>query len=115
RDDAEDVAQAVALYRERFADVGLYENEVYDGIPEALSALAGQGCSLYVATSKPLIYASRILDHFGLSPHFKGIYGSELDGTRSNKADLLGHLVEQENIAPPTATMIGDRKHDILG
>lgn len=115
RDDADDVAKAVALYRERFADVGLYENEVYAGIPEALAGLASHGCSLYVATSKPLVYASRILDHFGLTRFFSGVYGSELDGTRSNKADLLRFVVEQENLSPVQATMIGDRRHDILG
>jgi phosphoglycolate phosphatase len=114
-DDDELVERAVALYRERFGTVGLFENEVYDGIPEALEALQKNGHTLYVATSKPVVYAERIIDHFGLHRHFKCIFGSELDGTRNDKTSLISHILQTELIAPSETLMIGDRGHDIIG
>jgi len=107
--------KAVAFYRERFGTVGLYENEVYDGIPEVLEALQNNGHTLYVATSKPAVYAERIIDHFGLDRYFKRVFGSELDGTRSDKTGLISHILQRELIAPSATSMIGDREHDIIG
>ncbi len=107
--------KAVAFYRERFGTVGLFENEVYDGIPEVLEALQKNGHTLYVATSKPVVYAERIIDHFGLHRHFKWTFGSELDGTRSDKTSLISHILQRELIAPSETSMIGDREHDIIG
>ena len=114
RDDAL-YEKALAFYRERFGSVGLFENEVYDGIPEMLEALLENDHTLYVATSKPAVYAERIVDHFGLHPYFKCVYGSELDGTRSDKASLISHILEKESIAADEACMIGDRRYDIIG
>ena len=74
---------AVALYRERFSDVGLYENSLYAGIRDVLSALRASGRRLFVATSKPHVYATRIIEHFDLRRHFERVFGSELDGTRA--------------------------------
>ena len=108
-----EVWRLVEKYRERFADVGMFENEVYGGIPELLAALKGR--RHYVATSKPRVYAEKILAHFQLSSFLSGTYGSELDGRRSDKGELIGFLLETEKIAPQEAVMIGDRKHDILG
>ena len=108
------VERALALYRERFADVGLYENAVYDGIVEALRAIADGGAILYVATSKPRVYAERIVRHFGLETHFKAIHGCELDGTREDKRDLLAHLMPHHGVAPGEAAMIGDRGVDMV-
>ncbi len=106
---------AILLYRERFADVGLFENEVYPGIEETLSALAGRGRRLFVATSKPSVYAERIIDHFKLRGHFERVFGSELDGTRSDKTELLDYALKAAHVAPAGATMIGDRSHDMIG
>ena len=116
-DSADDaiIAKAVAFYRERFSTVGLFENEVYDGIPEALEALRENGHTLYVATSKPAVYAERIVAHFGMQRYFKGVFGSELDGTRSDKGSLISHILKRELIAPSETAMIGDRVHDIVG
>ncbi len=114
-DDDAIAEKALAFYRERFGSVGLFENEVYDGIPEVLEDLQGNGHTLYVATSKPAVYTERIIDHFGLHPYFKGIYGSELDGTRSDKTSLISHIIERESIDRSEASMIGDRKYDIIG
>jgi phosphoglycolate phosphatase len=107
--------KAVAFYRERFGTVGLFENEVYDGIPEVLEDLQKNGHTLYVATSKPAVYAERIIDHFGLQRYFKRVFGSELDGTRSDKTSLISHILQRELIEPSETSMIGDREHDIIG
>ena len=114
-DDDALAEKAVAFYRERFSTVGLFENEVYNGIPEVLEALQNSGHALYVATSKPTVYAERIIDHFGLQRYFKCIFGSELDGTRSGKTSLITHILQTELIASSETSMIGDRKHDIIG
>ncbi len=114
-DQHDRIAAGVRHFRERFGDVGLFENEVYPGIPEVLAALVEAGHQLHIATSKPEVFAIRILDHFGLSAHFTSINGSELDGTRSDKTDLIAHILHQQSIPTTTAIMIGDRKHDILG
>ncbi len=107
--------RAVELYRERFRDVGLYENEVYAGIEETLAKVAAGGRRLFVATSKPKVYADRIVEHFGLGRHFEHIFGSELDGTRTDKADLLAYALTEANVDPARAIMIGDRSHDVVG
>jgi phosphoglycolate phosphatase len=106
---------ALALYRQRFGEIGLYENALYPGIRSALVDLSGRGHRLFVATSKPTVFAERIIAHFALSAFFDAIYGSELDGTRSNKVELLAHVVREAAIEPATTTMIGDRSHDIVG
>ena len=76
--------RALALYRERFGDIGLFENAVYPGIADVLAASQAAGHRLLVATSKPTVYATRIIDHFGLSAYFEAVCGSELDGTRAD-------------------------------
>ena len=94
-DDGAIIAKAVAFYRERFSTVGLFENEVYDGIPEALEALQKNGHTLYVATSKPAVYAERIMAHFDLQRYFRSVFGSELDGSRSDKTSLISHILKR--------------------
>src|SRR4051812_24167494 len=106
---------AVSYYRERFSDVGLYENGVYDGIGDVLTALGHSGRRLFVATSKPHVFAERIIDHFGLRRYFHRVFGSELDGTRVDKTDLLRYALEQTSSDPARAIMVGDRKHDVIG
>ena len=108
------VERALALYRERFADVGLFENAVYDGIADALRLLGERGATLFVATSKPRVYAERIVRHFGLDAHFEAIHGCELDGTREDKRDLLAHLLPHHGVAASNAAMIGDRGADMI-
>jgi phosphoglycolate phosphatase len=110
-----EAAEALGLYRQRFSHVGLFENHVYPGIPELLSRLRGRGVRLFVATSKPHVYASRIIEHFELADRFEGVYGSELDNRNADKRDLLRHLVESERIDAARTVMIGDREHDAIG
>lgn len=108
--------RAVEKYRERFATVGLYENEVYAGIPELLQKLKTQGKMLLVATSKPTVYSDKILEHFGLKEYFSYIAGSELDGTRVNKAEVIQYALEQMKITESEKiVMIGDKEHDMIG
>ena len=107
--------RALSLYRERFADIGLFENEVYAGIEGTLSALAAPGRRIFIATSKPAVYAIRIVEHFGLKPYFERVFGSELDGTRVDKRDLLRYALDEARVDPASAIMIGDRSHDVVG
>jgi len=107
--------RALLLYRERFADIGLFENDVYPGIEDTLSAFAGSGRRLFVATSKPGVYAKRIVEHFNLARHFETVFGSELDGTRVHKDELLAYAIDVARTDPAQSIMIGDRSHDIVG
>lgn len=106
---------AVDLYRERFSTVGLYENTPYPGIHDALRTLRNAKLRLCVASSKPLIYVARILEHFDLIDYFSKVFGSELDGTRSDKSDLLRYALSETGVDAKDALMVGDRKHDIIG
>lgn len=108
------VERTLGFYRERFADVGLFENAVYDGVGETLAELSQTGATLLVATSKPRVYAERIMRHFGLDAHFMAVHGCELDGAREDKRDLLAHVLPHHGIDPRAAVMIGDRGVDML-
>jgi len=111
---------AIAKYRERYHDVGLFENSVFDGIPELLDQLDATQATLAIATSKPTPSATRILQHFDLARHFAFVGGAELDGPRQDKADVIAHTLEallhqgaQWNA--DRIVMVGDRRHDIAG
>lgn len=107
---------AVKYYREYFSTQGLFENEVYGGIPELLRELKHQGKTLVVATSKPEKFAVEILRHFGLYDYFDFVAGATMDGSRDRKADVIRYALESCHISDKSpAIMIGDRKHDILG
>lgn len=109
------IQRAVSFYRERYSSIGLFENTLYHGIPAILQSIRLIGCQTFVATSKPYVYANRIINHFSLSSLFDRVYGSELDGTRSMKGDLIQYILETEQITPANTVMIGDRKHDMIG
>jgi phosphoglycolate phosphatase len=107
--------EALRLYRQRYADVGKFENVLIDGIVDALEILAGQGHYLCVATSKLETYSVEIVEHFGLSRFFRAVHGSALDGRNADKGELIGHIIETERLNPANTIMIGDRLHDIVG
>ena len=113
--DAARAEEAIGRYREYFADTGIWENRVYPGVPEALDALHREGATLAVATSKPEVFARRILDRFDLAGYFDAVCGSELDGRRTDKAEVVGWLLEHTGAAADTSVMVGDRCHDIVG
>ncbi|MEX2125401.1 MAG: HAD hydrolase-like protein [Woeseia sp.] len=93
----------------------MFENIVYEGIPSVLEALVARNARLFVATSKPRVFAERILDHFGLARYFTVIYGSELQGERSDKAELIAYVFASSRLDPSNTIMVGDRHHDVHG
>lgn len=113
--DEASCAQAVVYYRERFSVTGLFENEVYPGIHEMLGALRQAGKKLVLATSKPELYARRILEHFDLARYFTHIVGATMDETRTAKHEVIAYALEAFGIDPADAVMVGDREHDVLG
>jgi phosphoglycolate phosphatase len=108
------IETTLAHYRTRYDDVGLFENRVYDGVPEMLDATARRARSMFVATAKPRHAAVRIVGHFELARHFAGVYGADPGGRFDAKIDLLAHLIESEVIQAKTSVMVGDRAGDIL-
>ena len=107
--------QALMGYRERFAVKGLYENHVFEGVAETLAELKRRGYRLFVATAKPTVYAKQILEHFDLAQYFTDIHGSELNGDRTNKAELIQYILAQQQLQADQCMMVGDREHDIFG
>ncbi len=113
--DADKAETALSIYRERYNAVGKFENKVYPGIPETLTGLNRQGFNLFVATSKPYVFANDILAHFDLLRFFKRVYGSELDNSLVDKGELIAYILKRETILITNTMMVGDRSHDILG
>lgn len=109
--------EAVAVYREYFADKGWAENRVYDGIEPLLASLEAAGKVLLVATSKPEVFARRILAHFGLDKYFAVIRGVALQAPRGySKADVIREALASVGVTDLSqAVMVGDRRHDIEG
>jgi phosphoglycolate phosphatase len=108
-----DVERALHFYRERYDTHGWLENDLYDGVAESIRSLYMGGYTVALCTSKPRVFAERIIEHFGLTRYFNGIHGPELDGRFDRKTELLAHLVAQYNVSPQQAVMIGDRDKDI--
>ena len=112
----EQAAQAVGWFREYFETTGLFENTVYPGVPEMLAALTAAGKRLVLATSKPEVFARRILEHFSLASYFTYIAGANMDETRTRKADVVAYALESAGVADASrAVMVGDREYDVLG
>ena len=111
--DGERIESAIARYRERYAVRGWRENAVYPGIAEALRCLADAGNRLFLCTSKPQLYAERIVKHFDLAPYLSGVHGPDLGGRLDDKRDLMTTLLARERISPEQCVMIGDRAQDM--
>ncbi len=111
------IAQAIDKYRERYHDIGLFENSVYEGVPELLAELQAAGIRMATATSKPEYSATRILQHFELDQYFEFIGAAALDGTRDSKSLVIKHTLDNTNTSPTSHNMImiGDRRHDVHG
>lgn len=113
--------EAVDKYREYFSKKGIFENIVYDGIKDMLKKLQSEGKVMFLATSKPWVYAEKILEHFELSEYISFVSGSELDGTRNKKNEVIEFALkkitelENGNLVKEDVVMVGDRKYDILG
>ena len=114
--DDEKVEEAVTRFREYFAETGIFENKIFPNVKEILEYLYESGKVLLLATSKPTVFAERILKHFEIDQYFKYVGGSNLDGSRSEKNEVIDHVLETCNISSmDEVIMIGDRKYDVLG
>lgn len=114
--DDERIPEAIRVMREYFGSRGWRENRLYEGMPQLLGRLRAAGYTLAVATSKPVVFARRILDHFDLARHFAFTGGAELDGRRQAKAEVIAHVLRELHVADAASClMIGDRRHDIAG
>ena len=115
----EQAEAAIEKYRERFSVTGKFENKIYEGISALLSDLKDYGYHLAVASSKPECFVKDILNHFNITKYFEAIVGSELDGTRIDKAEViheaLNQLFHYGKIRKEQVVMIGDRKFDVEG
>jgi phosphoglycolate phosphatase len=107
------VDEAVAIYRARYSDVGIYDCTVYPGVLGMLDALRDAGTTMYIATSKRRDFAERVIDHLALRPYVKGVYGALPGGGLDEKYDLLAHILATEDLRASDATMVGDRLHDM--
>ena len=112
----EQVNEAVRIFRERYSTVGLFENRVYDGVPEMLKRLRDGDKRIMVATSKPEVYAVRIFDRFGLSQFFEIVGGANINGTRNDKDEVIEYVLGKAGISDRSSVlMIGDRRQDVDG
>ncbi|MCX7304741.1 MAG: HAD hydrolase-like protein [Hyphomicrobiales bacterium] len=108
-------ADALGHYRQRYGEVGKFENELIPGVVDALEALSEEGYAMFVATSKLETYSLDIIDHFGLARFFRTVHGSALDGSRADKGELIRHILDAEGLDATRTVMIGDRLHDAHG
>ncbi len=106
--------EAIRVFREYFEPTGIFENEIYEGIPAMLEHLVQAGRSLILATSKPVDFAERILEYFDIKDYFDFIAGSTMDERRANKEDIIAYALEEcQLIDLSELVMVGDRKYDI--
>ena len=111
---ADQLPEAISVYRSRYNTIGKFENFPYPGIPELLAKLKAQGCKLYVATSKPETTSVEILEHFGLASFFEIIAGAAADGLRDTKSQVIAYLLEQTGDLDEII-MVGDTVFDVIG
>lgn len=112
-EDKDLIEKAVGYYRERFSDVGVFENDIYPEIKELLILLC-RSYHLYVVTAKAQVFARKIVRHFDLAQYFKAVYGPSLDGRFDNKGELIEAILQELSLAPEDTVMIGDRREDIV-
>jgi len=107
--------QALFNYRKRFSETGMFENVIYPGVIPSLRRIKAAGIRVFLATSKPKVFAKPILSHFNLTPFFNAVYGSELNGHLSDKGELVAYILDSENLDPKVTLIVGDRSYDIVG
>lgn len=114
---SDDANKTVAYYRERYSVTGMFEGELYPGVPAMLEALAAEGFTLTIASSKPEHYVERIVEHFGIAGAFEQIVGASMDASRSSKEFVIAEALCRLGADPATGgiVMVGDKEHDIFG
>ncbi|MBN2239350.1 MAG: HAD hydrolase-like protein [Dehalococcoidales bacterium] len=113
-DSEETVAEAIRIYREKYNEIGITGNELYDGIPETLSELKNRSYNLFVVTMKNNVDAGKIIDYLDLRKFFSGLYGPSLEGFPDSKVKLIETALTENSLNPDETVMIGDRHEDIL-
>ena len=113
--DREQAEEAVTYYREYYKEKGIFENKVYEEIPELLESLKAEGKVLLIATSKPEPFAKQIAEHFGMAKYFDVIAGSDFEGVRNTKGKVIAYALRQCGNQTQSAVMVGDRFHDVEG
>lgn len=113
--DKTQALKALEVYREYYSVDGLYENTLYDGVKNTLSALKSEGKKLYLTTAKPQVFAEKIMVRFGIDHYFEGLYGATLDTSRIHKEDIIKHVIMSNKLEKRVTIMVGDRYHDIEG
>lgn len=115
--EKEDAELAVKFYRERYTVTGIFENRPYEGVKELLEFLQKKGYLLAVASSKPELFVKQILEHFEMSGYFTEIVGSEMDGRRTKKTEVIEEALRRLGIQRKReqVLMIGDKEHDVIG
>jgi len=113
--EEKDKDRAVAIYRERYARIGKFENVPYPGMIDLLKKLKAEGFRLYVATSKLEPIAIEVLDHFNMTEYFDEIAGATADGSREKKDDVIRYLLEKIGENENDTVMVGDTNFDVLG
>ena len=111
----EEANRAIGRFREYFSKIGIFENELYEGIDVCLKELKEHGYRLYICTSKPEVFAKEIVRHFHIDQYFDGVYGSTLENTRTLKAEVIQYCLDEAGIHKDDCIMVGDRKHDVIG
>ena len=112
---ASEAEEALKLYRVYFKDKGIFENSPYDGVSDMLKDLKNAGMGIYLATSKPEVFATRIIEHFCLSSYFDGVKGASMDGSFHEKKDVIAAVLRENALSAEDCVMIGDRLHDVRG
>lgn len=112
----EDAEAAVEYYRDRFSKKGIHEHRAYEGVRNLLIKLKENGFNLFVATSKPTVYASGMLKDLKLFSYFHAVVGCELNGIRNKKGEVINYVIDKYNLDnKKDIIMVGDRSHDIIG
>jgi len=107
--------EAVKHFREHYAETGIFENTVYPNMDELIDELSEAGLQLYIATSKPLVFAVTVLNHFDLKDYFNSIHGSDMSADNKPKDKLITDAILMNGLNKNECVMIGDRYHDIRG
>jgi len=109
------VEEAIGYYRERYAGGAMFDCVLYDGIESALRGLKAEGHRLFVATSKPHVFARTLITHFGLEDVFVAVHGAELDGRNDAKKDVIASILSAHDVAAAECIMVGDTAFDVEG
>ncbi|MGH6641156.1 MAG: HAD hydrolase-like protein [Bradyrhizobium sp.] len=109
------IGEAVLAFRRHYGEIGLLGSELYPGIGDSLKTMQRAGLRIYLATSKRLVFARRILEHLELTTYFDGIHGSVPGGELDHKPELLAHILSEYGLSPAHSVMVGDRRYDISG